>query len=167
MNSRLHSSRAALALALLVSMLASSLSAFAQTATTALPKGIEHVTSVEGINEYRLANGLRVLMFPDQSKQTITVNMTYLVGSATENYGETGMAPLARAYGLQRESEAYEHSAGVDFTRLASQWLDVVSTAPTILRPSPPPTKTSTGHSIWNLIAWSIPSSPGKTSTAR
>ena len=87
MNSRLHSSRGmlALALALLVSILASSLSAFAQTAATALPKGIERVTSVEGINEYRLANGLRVLMFPDQSKQTITVNMTYLVGSATEN----------------------------------------------------------------------------------
>ena len=94
MNSRLHSSRGILALALLVSMLASSLSAFAQTAATALPKGIERVTSVEGINEYRLANGLRVLMFPDQSKQTITVNMTYLVGSATENYGETGMAHL-------------------------------------------------------------------------
>jgi len=94
MNSRLHPSRAALALALLVSLLASSLSAFAQTTAAALPKGIERVTSVEGINEYRLANGLRVLMFPDQSKQTITVNLTYLVGSATENYGETGMAHL-------------------------------------------------------------------------
>jgi len=60
----------------------------------ALPKGVERVTSVEGITEYRLANGLRVLLFPDQSKQTMTVNMTYLVGSATENYGETGMAHL-------------------------------------------------------------------------
>jgi zinc protease len=94
MNSRLQSLRATLALVLLVSLLASSLSAFAQTTATALPKGLERVTSVEGINEYRLANGLRVLMFPDQSKQTITVNMTYLVGSATENYGETGMAHL-------------------------------------------------------------------------
>lgn len=65
-----------------------------QTAAPALPKGIERVTSVEGITEYRLANGLRVLMFPDQTKQTITVNITYLVGSATENYGETGMAHL-------------------------------------------------------------------------
>ena len=52
------------------------------------------VTTVEGITEYRLANGLRVLMFPDQSKQTITVNITYLVGSKHENYGETGMAHL-------------------------------------------------------------------------
>jgi zinc protease len=94
MNSRRRNSRAILALALFLSLLGSSLNAVAQTATTTLPRGMERVTSVEGINEYRLANGLRVLMFPDQSKQTITVNMTYLVGSATENYGETGMAHL-------------------------------------------------------------------------
>ncbi len=60
----------------------------------ALPKGATLVTSVEGITEYRLENGLRVLLFPDQSKQTATVNMTYLVGSRHENYGETGMAHL-------------------------------------------------------------------------
>lgn len=52
------------------------------------------VTTVEGITEYRLQNGLRVLLFPDNSKQTITVNITYLVGSKHENYGETGMAHL-------------------------------------------------------------------------
>jgi len=54
----------------------------------------ERVTSVEGITEYRLPNGLRVLLFPDPTKQTITVNVTYLVGSRHENYGETGMAHL-------------------------------------------------------------------------
>ncbi len=54
----------------------------------------EKITTVEGITEYRLANGLRVLLFPDQSKQTITVNITYMVGSKHENYGETGMAHL-------------------------------------------------------------------------
>jgi zinc protease len=54
----------------------------------------EKVTEVEGITEYRLANGLRVLLFPDQSKPTIVVNVTYLVGSRQENYGETGMAHL-------------------------------------------------------------------------
>ena len=52
------------------------------------------VTTVEGITEYELANGLKVLLFPDQSKQTITVNITYLVGSRHESYGETGMAHL-------------------------------------------------------------------------
>jgi zinc protease len=59
-----------------------------------MPEGVQKVTSVEGINEYRLPNGLRVLLFPDQTKQTITVNITYLVGSRHENYGETGMAHL-------------------------------------------------------------------------
>jgi zinc protease len=57
-------------------------------------KGYERVTAVEGITEYRLSNGLRVLLFPDPTKQTITVNITYLVGSKYENYGETGMAHM-------------------------------------------------------------------------
>jgi zinc protease len=56
--------------------------------------GTERVTSVEGITEYKLANGLHVLLFPDPTKQTITVNATYLVGSRHEQYGETGMAHL-------------------------------------------------------------------------
>jgi zinc protease len=54
----------------------------------------ERVTSVEGITEYRLANGLTVLLFPDPTKPTITVNVTYKVGARNENYGETGMAHL-------------------------------------------------------------------------
>ena len=50
--------------------------------------------TVEGITEHTLPNGLRVLLFPDQSQPTITVNVTYLVGSRHEGYGETGMAHL-------------------------------------------------------------------------
>jgi zinc protease len=65
------------------------------TTATAPPSAeITHVTSVEGIDEYRLDNGLKVLLFRDPSKATITVNMTYLVGSVDESYGETGMAHL-------------------------------------------------------------------------
>jgi zinc protease len=52
------------------------------------------VTSVEGITEYHLDNGLKVLLFPDNSKPTVTVNMTYMVGSRYEGYGESGMAHL-------------------------------------------------------------------------
>jgi zinc protease len=59
-----------------------------------LPKGVTLGPSVEGITEYRLANGLKVLLFPDASRPSITVNVTYLVGSRHENYGETGMAHL-------------------------------------------------------------------------
>jgi zinc protease len=52
------------------------------------------VAQVEGITEYQMENGLRVLLFPDNSAQTITVNITYLVGSRHEGYGEKGMAHL-------------------------------------------------------------------------
>jgi len=52
------------------------------------------VTAVEGITEYRLSNGLRVLLYPDASKPTTTTNITYKVGSRHEHYGETGMAHL-------------------------------------------------------------------------
>src|SRR5689334_20745309 len=52
------------------------------------------VTSVEGITEYVLDNGLHVLLFPDNSKPTVTVNVTYMVGSRHEGAGETGMAHL-------------------------------------------------------------------------
>ncbi|MBY0557790.1 MAG: insulinase family protein, partial [Burkholderiaceae bacterium] len=73
--------------------------AFAATpaapATAAVSKtAAVKVTSVEGITEYRLANGLRVLLFPDASKPTLTTNIVYMVGSRHENYGETGMAHL-------------------------------------------------------------------------
>ncbi|HWO25430.1 MAG TPA: pitrilysin family protein [Kofleriaceae bacterium] len=52
------------------------------------------VRTVEGITEYRLDNGLTVLLFPDPTQSTFTVNVTYLVGSRVEGYGETGMAHL-------------------------------------------------------------------------
>jgi len=63
-------------------------------AAAPLPAGVTRITTVEGITEYRLPNGLKFLLFPDASKPTITVNITYLVGSRHENYGETGMAHL-------------------------------------------------------------------------
>ena len=67
---------------------------WAAVAFAQIPAGVQRVTSVEGITEYRLENGLRVLLFPDQSKPTVTVNVTVLVGSAAEGYGEKGMAHL-------------------------------------------------------------------------
>jgi zinc protease len=52
------------------------------------------VASVEGVTEYRLDNGLRVLMVPDPSASNVTVHITYFVGSRNEGYGEKGMAHL-------------------------------------------------------------------------
>jgi zinc protease len=59
-----------------------------------LPDGVTKVVSVEGVTEYRLANGLQILLYPDKSKQNVMVNITYHVGSRHEGYGETGMAHL-------------------------------------------------------------------------
>ena len=63
------------------------------TAETATAKATK-IRTVEGITEYELANGLRVLLLPDPSRPTVTVNLTIMVGSRHEGYGEAGMAHL-------------------------------------------------------------------------
>src|SRR5882762_11651193 len=63
---------------------------FAQT----LPHGVQKKSSVGGITEYEFPNGLRVLLYPNPANPKITVNVTYLVGSRHEGYGESGMAHL-------------------------------------------------------------------------
>jgi zinc protease len=79
---------------LVLFLLPSFVAALAPNAAAALPSGITQGASVEGITEYTLANGLKVLLFPDSGAAKTTVNVTYLVGSRQENYGETGMAHL-------------------------------------------------------------------------
>ncbi len=82
--------RAKFALCLVFVLLLTSFS----TINAQSPGGMKRVASVEGITEYQLPNGLKVLLFSDPTKQTVTVNITFLVGSKHENYGETGMAHL-------------------------------------------------------------------------
>lgn len=60
----------------------------------ARPVSVHKVAEVEGITEYLIGNGLRVLLFPDPSLPTLTVNITYFVGSRHEGFGEAGMAHL-------------------------------------------------------------------------
>lgn len=74
-------------------LLAVGLMPFLSIAQT-LPPGISAGPSVEGVTEYTLSNGLKILLAPDSSKPNTTVNMTYLVGARHENYGQTGMAHL-------------------------------------------------------------------------
>ena len=85
------------------------------------------VVTVEGMTEYRLPNGLRVVLYPDMSKPTATVNMTYLVGSRHENYGETGMAHLLEHL-MFKGSKNYPNPTA-EFTKRGfrmngSTWLD-------------------------------------------
>ncbi len=70
------------------------LAAFLFVSAVRADEAPQKVATVEGVTEYRLANGARVLLFPEASRPTITVNMTVLVGSRHEGYGETGMAHL-------------------------------------------------------------------------
>src|SRR5690348_11442275 len=78
-----------------VFLLAAALSVCAQTARAqGLPPGVQKTNSIAGITEYTFPNGLHVLLYPDASSPKVTVNITYLVGSRHEGYGETGMAHL-------------------------------------------------------------------------
>ena len=91
------------------------------------------VHAVEGISEYRLPNGLQLLLVPDDSKPTTTVNLTVKVGSRHENYGETGMAHLL------------EHLLFKGSTRHPNAWAPTAPPgwiAPTTL-PALPPTRTT------------------------
>ena len=93
------------------------LSSLSAHGASAAPK---FFTEVEGIQEYRLANGLQVLLFPDASKPTITVNMTYRVGSRMENYGESGMAHLLEHLMFRRTS--HRASVGADLSGHGMSW---------------------------------------------
>ena len=75
-------------IAVLIALVA--VATFAQT----LPSGVEKKASMGGITEYDFPNGLKVLLYPDAANPKVTVNVTYLVGSRHEGYGETGMAHL-------------------------------------------------------------------------
>ncbi|GGA99325.1 M16 family metallopeptidase [Agarivorans gilvus] len=65
-----------------------------------LPSGIRLVEQVEangselqiGYKKYRLANGLTVLLYQDQSAPLVHVDVTYHVGSSREQQGKSGFA---------------------------------------------------------------------------
>ena len=73
---------------------ASPLLAQTPAAPAASAPTLKRGATVEGITEYTLPNGLRVLLVPDATKPTFTLNLTIFVGSRHEGYGETGMAHL-------------------------------------------------------------------------
>ncbi len=87
----------------------------------------KQVTAVEGITEYALPNGMRVLLFPDPSKETFTINVTYLVGSRMEGYGETGMAHLLEHMlfkGSPKHPKVWEELQKRGASNNASTWYD-------------------------------------------
>ncbi len=107
----------------MVALLACTGSLSAQT----LPAGVTRGASVEGVTEYRLQNGLRVLLFPDPARATTTVNIVYLAGSRHEDYGDTGIAHLVEhlvSYGSPRHPDAKAEQAARGAQRNASTSYD-------------------------------------------
>jgi zinc protease len=66
------------------------------------------VTAVEGIKEYNLPNGLKILLIPDAAQSNVVVNIVYNVGSRNEGYGETGMAHLLEHMLFKRSAKFSE-----------------------------------------------------------
>jgi len=80
----------------------------------------EKVVTVEGISEYRLDNGLRVLLGPDSARPMVTMNLVYQVGSRHEGPGEAGMAHLLE-HMLFKGTEAHPDPKQ-EFSRRGMRW---------------------------------------------
>lgn len=78
------------------------------------------VRELGGIEEYRLANGLQILLFPDEAQSTTTVNITYRVGSRHESQGEYGMAHLLEHL-LFKGTPGHRDIAG-EFAQRGMRW---------------------------------------------
>jgi zinc protease len=91
-----------------------------------LPRGVTAGPSVGGVSEYKLPNGLTVLLFPDETQAKLTVNITYLVGSRHENYSETGMAHLLEHMLFKGSPKVADVSA--EYTKRGAQWNAITRT---------------------------------------
>ena len=118
-----------------------------------LPQGLRVSGSVEGITEYRLANGLQVLLAPDDCKPTTTVNVTYRVGSRHENYGETGMAHLLEHLLFKGTPTHPQRSGPSSPSAACAPTARPGSTAPTTSPASPPTTTTCSWYLGWQADA--------------
>lgn len=96
-------------------------------------EGFTHVRSVGGIREYKLdANGLRVLLLPQQLAPVATFMVTYHVGSRNEVTGTTGATHLLEHL-MFKGTDRFDRSRGTGFDQTlervgaetnATTWLD-------------------------------------------
>jgi len=99
----------------------------AAKASKAPTASLQPVTQAEGIREYRLPNGLQVLLIPDAARPTTTVNVTYRVGSRHESLGETGMAHLLEHLlfkGSPKHPKVWAEFTQRGLSANGSTWLD-------------------------------------------
>jgi zinc protease len=81
-----------------------------------LPVGIEHVQTLDGIEEYQLKNnGLRVLLMPNEGLPVATVMVTYQVGSRNEVTGTTGATHILE-HMMFKGTERFNSSDASDYS---------------------------------------------------
>src|ERR671933_634814 len=100
--------------------------------TEQLPAGTSFVAEADGIREYRLANGMKVLLVENRVAPVATVLVVYKVGSRNEAVGYTGSTHLLEhmlfkgtpTFNLARNTQisATLQKVGADFN--ATTWYD-------------------------------------------
>ena len=99
-----------------------------------LPAGVTRGPTVEGITEYRLDNGLRVILFPDPSKPTVTVNMTSWSARATKATAKPAWPTCSSTWSSRARRSI--PNPDVEFNKRGSRTTAPPgSTAPTTTRP--------------------------------
>ena len=97
---------------ILVCLLSASLAA--PVISQALPVGVEHVQTLDGIEEYRLSsNGLGILLMPNEGLPVATVMVTYKVGSRNEVTGTTGATHILE-HMMFKGTEKFNRAEGYD-----------------------------------------------------
>lgn len=100
---------------LFLSLVASTFLALNSIAS-ALPEGIEHIQTLDGIEEYQLnSNGLRLLLMPNEGLPVATVMVTYEVGSRNEVTGTTGATHILE-HMMFKGTERFNSSDGSDYS---------------------------------------------------
>ncbi|MDI4635355.1 insulinase family protein [Pelomonas sp. V22] len=94
--------------------------AHAATHAAALPEGLTEQRQLGGIREYRLANGLQVLLMPQPAQSQTQVTVIYKVGSRHEGKGEAGMAHLLEHVTFRGTSSVAD--LGDEFRRLSARY---------------------------------------------
>ncbi len=89
----------------------------AQIFAQAIPEGIEHVQTLDGIEEYRLkSNGLNILLMPNEGLPVATVMVTYKVGALNEVTGTTGATHILE-HMMFKGTERFNSADGSDYSQ--------------------------------------------------
>ena len=79
----------------------------ATMSTVGVSQQAQFVREIEGVQQYKLSNGTKVLLYKDSSATTFTLNVTVRVGARHETNSETGLSHLLE-HMLVRGTESFQ-----------------------------------------------------------